>query len=82
MYDYLYRYGGVAFTIEDPVEYQIDGRHGKSGLCYQVDAHTDEDWAQYLKRCLRWHPRYIVVGELRTPDQRVSCYVQQPRDIW
>ncbi len=68
MYDYLYRYGGVAFTIEDPVEYQMDGRHGESGLCYQVEAHRDEDWAEYLKRSLRWHPRYIMVGELRTPE--------------
>jgi len=66
--EYLKRYGGVAFTIEDPVEYLIDGRHGESGLCYQVEAQSEEDWSKYLKRALRWHPRYIMVGELRTPE--------------
>jgi twitching motility protein PilT len=68
LYDYLNRYGGVAFTIEDPVEYLLDGCHGASGLCYQVEAREEEDWAKFLKRALRWHPRYIMVGELRTPE--------------
>ena len=68
LYDYLRRYGGVAFTIEDPVEYMLDGRHGENGLCYQVEVKQESDWADYLKRSLRWHPRYIMVGELRTPE--------------
>jgi twitching motility protein PilT len=68
LYDYLVRFGGVAFTIEDPVEYVIDGWQGDSGLCYQVEIKQEEDWAKYLKRGLRWHPRYILVGELRTPE--------------
>jgi len=68
LYDYLYRYGGLAFTVEDPVEYQMDGRHGDTGLCYQVEAQKDDDWAHYIKRSLRWHPRYIMVGEVRTAD--------------
>jgi twitching motility protein PilT len=68
LYDYLNRYGGVAFTIEDPVEYLLDGCHGTTGLCYQVEVKEEEDWAKYLKRALRWHPRYIMVGEIRTPE--------------
>jgi len=68
LYDYLVRYGGVAMTIEDPVEYPLEGRHGEAGLCYQVEVKKEEDWAKYLKRTLRWHPRYILVGELRTPE--------------
>lgn len=68
LYDYLNRYGGVAFTIEDPVEYLLDGCHGASGLCYQVEVKEEDDWGKYLKRALRWHPRYIMVGELRTPE--------------
>jgi twitching motility protein PilT len=68
LYEYLRHYGGVALTIEDPVEYLLDGRHGASGLCYQVEVKKEEEWAENLKRGLRWHPRYISVGELRTPE--------------
>jgi twitching motility protein PilT len=66
--EYLDLYGGVAFTIEDPVEYDLEGRRGKNGFCYQIEVDEEKEWAEMLKRSLRWHPRYIFVGEIRTPD--------------
>jgi twitching motility protein PilT len=66
--DFMETYGGVAFTIEDPVEYDLEGRRGKSGFCYQIEIDEEEEWGEMLKRSLRWHPRYIFVGEIRTPD--------------
>ena len=68
LYDYLVRYGGLALTIEDPVEYPLEGRHGTSGLCYQIEVKEEGDWGKHLKRALRWHPRYLLLGELRTPE--------------
>jgi twitching motility protein PilT len=68
MLDFLERRGGVAFTIEDPVEFMLEGRHGEHGYCYQSEVKDDSQWGEMLKRSLRWHPRYIVVGEVRTPD--------------
>lgn len=65
--DYLNRYGGVGITVEDPVEYSLDGPVGDYGYCYQVEVETNEDWATPLKRALRWTPRYLLVGEVRSP---------------
>ncbi len=65
--DYLKRFGGVGITIEDPVEYMLDGPVGDYGYCYQVQVDKDEDWATPLKRALRWTPRYMLVGEVRSP---------------
>ncbi len=64
---YLRTFGGTALTIEDPCEFMLAGRHGTGGQCFQIEVEKEEDWAMCLKRALRWAPRYIYVGEIRTP---------------
>jgi twitching motility protein PilT len=65
--DFMRRFGGVGISVEDPVEYILDGPVGDYGYCYQVQVNKDEDWATPLKRALRWTPRYMLVGEVRSP---------------
>lgn len=65
---YLNTYGGVAYTLEDPVEYHFQGEWGKTGYCFQTEIAKDDEWVDGLKTALRWHPRFIYVGEIRTPE--------------
>lgn len=69
--EYLATEGGFAYTIEDPTEMPLDGVYhsavGGLGLCKQT-VPQNGDWGASLKSALRTKPRYILVGEIRTPE--------------
>ncbi len=69
--EYLLMEGGFAYTIEDPTEQPLDGVYksvtGSLGLCKQTIPHNG-DWGASLKSALRSKPRFILVGEIRTPE--------------
>ena len=69
--EYLCTAGGYAFTIEDPVELPLDGVYVTSsnelGLCKQTIP-PNGVWAEGIKSALRSKPRYIYLGEIRSPD--------------
>jgi twitching motility protein PilT len=65
--DYLQSFGGLAITIEEPVEYVLKGRYGDSGQCFQIEPQNEQGWEEALSNVLGWAPRYIFVGEVRTP---------------
>ena len=71
MKEYLISEGGFAYTIEDPSELPLDGTYtainGSLGLCKQTQP-TDGNWGACLKSALRSKPRFILVGEIRTPE--------------
>ncbi len=74
--EYLNLEGGFAYTIEDPAEMPLDGiyksANGTIGFCKQTEI-KDDDWASPLKSALRSRPRYIFIGEIRTPDAAKEC---------
>ncbi len=74
--EYLINEGGYAITIEDPVELPLDGvyknANGELGLCKQTMPQNGS-WAASLKAALRSAPRYIMLGEIRSPDIAVEA---------
>lgn len=69
--EYLIKEGGFAYTIEDPNEHPLDGTYqaecGGVGICRQT-LPINGQWGESLKSALRSRPRYILVGEIRSPD--------------
>lgn len=69
--EYLQKKGGYAFTIEDPIEMPLDGVYvtpeGELGLCKQTTPPNGK-WEEGIKSALRSKPRYIYLGEIRSPD--------------
>lgn len=69
----LKAHGGVAFTVEDPAEMPLNGRHGE-GYCTQseVAGETGRDWVESMRGILRSQPvgtsLMLYVGEIRDAD--------------
>lgn len=74
--EYLNLEGGFAYTIEDPAEMPLEGEYqsfnGSIGFCKQTEVQND-NWQDPLKSALRSKPRYILIGEIRTPDAACEC---------
>lgn len=74
--EYLIRDGGFAYTIEDPFEMPLDGEYhaanGSIGLCKQTQP-VNDDWGASLRSALRSRPRYIMIGEIRSPEAASEC---------
>lgn len=66
--EYLIQYGNIAVTIEDPAELPLNGQHGAFGHCFQTEV-TGDDFALAMRRTLRRSPRYIMLGEVRGPQE-------------
>jgi len=70
--EWLKLYGDVAVTVEDPPEAPLDGPHGETGWCFQVDVEHG-DFATPMVQAMRWRPRYILLGEVRSADAAVQA---------
>ena len=57
-------------------DHALDGEYkalnGSLGLCKQTQPQND-DWGASLRSALRSRPRYIMVGEIRTPEAASEC---------
>lgn len=65
--NYVATYGDIGYTVESPVEYFLEGQHGSHGQIFQIETSESEMDAMF-ERMVRCSPRYIYLGEIRTPD--------------
>ena len=54
-------------TVEDPVEYQIDG-----ATQVQINPKAGLTWSTALKSILRADPDIVLIGEIRTTDTAID----------
>ncbi|WP_186308468.1 ATPase, T2SS/T4P/T4SS family [Paraburkholderia sp. BCC1885] len=67
----LCKFGGTGWTIENPVEIVLQGKHGSGkvvGTCYQTEIRNDAEFGPEIHRLLRAAPNMIMLGEIRTRD--------------
>lgn len=64
VYERLSKYGGVCWTVENPIELPMQGRHGP-GVCYQTEVNSDDEIGPAICRLYRATPNIIMIGEAR-----------------
>src|SRR5262249_28063342 len=67
--EYVSTRGDVAVAIEDPPEIPMQGSYGErgQGLWYQIDANAAGGYDIAMIAAMRYNPRYIMLGEIRSP---------------
>lgn len=73
----LLLYGGVAWTIEDPMEFKLEGRHGdRGGICWQKSVEQGS-FGQAMRDVMRCYPAgekgILFVGEVRDAETAQEC---------
>lgn len=64
MCERLAKFGGVGWTVENPMELDLQGQHGK-GWCYQTEVDDDSQIGQKIRQLMRGTPNIILIGELK-----------------
>ncbi|RKP51045.1 type II/IV secretion system family protein [Trinickia fusca] len=68
--EYVSTRGDIAIAVEDPPEIPVQGNYGEQGqgLWYQVDAHAAGGYDVAMIAAMRYNPRFIMLGEIRSPN--------------
>ena len=63
----LEKFGGVCWTLENPIELPMQGKHGE-GQCYQREIDNDSEMGPAIPKMYRLTPNIIFIGELRDKE--------------
>ncbi|MEO0394010.1 MAG: ATPase, T2SS/T4P/T4SS family, partial [Pseudomonadota bacterium] len=67
MASWLTAFGDVGVAIENPPEAPLEGPHGDSGWCFQVDV-EDDRIGEALAQARKWRPKFVYLGEINAPQ--------------
>ena len=59
--------GGLAYTVEDPPEFAMQGAMGK-GFVIQTPVSTSVSWVEALEIAMRSNPNILMFGEIRSSE--------------
>lgn len=62
--------GGMAYMVEDPPEYIMQGpfdANPENAFVLQREVSEEEEWPQAIKDGLRSNPKFVYLGEVRSP---------------
>lgn len=67
--EFANNYGDIIISIEDPPELPVQGTYGNRGhgIWYQLDARDAGGYENAMISAMRYNPRYIFLGEIRSP---------------
>ncbi len=64
--NYVSVYGDVVLSVEDPPELPVQKGYCDRGVWYQVDANSVGGYESAMISAMRYNPRYIFLGEIRS----------------
>lgn len=79
MASWLTAFGDVGVAIENPPEAPLEGPHGDSGWCFQIDV-EDDRISDALSQSRRWRPKFVYLGEIGSSNiaaQAARCASSQ-----
>lgn len=62
--EYIARHGGIAMTVEAPIEMDLEGCYGR-GVIYQTEVEHDDDMGSALRGMLRSSANLLFCGEVK-----------------
>lgn len=75
----LTRFGGTAFTIENPFELGLEGTYYGAdsvvGTCYQTKVSSDAEFGDAIRQRLRSAPNMLFIGEIRSADAAAEAAI-------
>lgn len=63
--------GEVGVSLEDPPEVDFERQELDGGMIFQIDL-VDRSMSEAIRYARRWAPRYVLVGEIRSPEAAVE----------